>query len=168
MATVKRTAGPGAQILATALTQLEGVSGKVGWFESSKYDPSGTSVAYVAAIQEFGYPPKNIPPRMGLRQLVKEKRAAWAAVAAKGAKRIMAGDATATDMMELIGGVAEADVRKQIKSVWMPSLAESTVLARNRKLAKGDSLTQSGVKPLNDTGYMIATLTHVVHEAGEE
>lgn len=204
MATVKRTAGPAAQILATALTQLQGVSGKVGWFESSKYNPSGTSVAYVAAIQEFGATinvkaheqtiyrsidksgefrnggkftkasKSNfasthsvgghaivIPPRLGLRQMSKAKRAAWAGVAETGAKRVLAGKATATDMMELLGAVAEADMRKQIASVTEPPLAVSTLAKRQAKLSRG-KLTKTGSKPENDTGYLLATVTHVV------
>lgn len=167
MARVTRKPGQGAAILKAAIASLENVTGKVGWFESSKY-PDGTSVAYVAAIQEMGFAPKGIPPRMGMRQMAKVKREAWARVAETGAKRIMKGNATAPEMMELIGAVAEADLRKQIKSVTEPPLAESTLAARAAKLAKGDSLTATGSSPLNDTGLMIATATHIVGTGGND
>ncbi|MDL2105264.1 hypothetical protein QQJ69_19235, partial [Proteus mirabilis] len=38
----------------------------VGFFEHSKY-PDGTPIAYVASIQELGYPAGGIPPRPFLR-----------------------------------------------------------------------------------------------------
>lgn len=163
MAIVTRTPGPGRLALMVALKTLDKVKGQVGWFESSKY-PDGTPVAYVAAIHEFGYPPKNIPPRMGLRGMAEERRAYWSKVAEQGAKNVLRGDMTAIDAMELIGGVAEADIRKQIASVTEPALKEATIKARQSRSASKEKRTATGAKPLNDTGYLMATVTHIVSE----
>lgn len=165
MAKVIHTAGPGRERLAAALKGLSGKVGRVGWFESSKYE-DGTQVAYIAAIHEFGFAPKNIPPRMGLRGMVENRKDYWAKVAAQGAKQILDGRSDAGDMMTLIGAVAEGDIRKQIASVTSPPLKEATIEARRKRSASGEKRTSTGSKPLVDTGYMLATVTHVVQDAG--
>lgn len=162
MATVTIRSGPGRKALEQALAQLDTVTGKVGWFSSSVY-PDGTPVAYVASIQEYGYAPHNLPPRLGMRITVKEKQSEWAQVVTYGAKRVINGDMTAVDLMELVGAKAEGDLRKYISNVTEPPLAESTLKARAARLHVS-SLTVTGAKPLNDTGYMIATLTHIVSQ----
>lgn len=167
MATVTRTPGPGRARLAAALKALHGMAGQVGWFESSKY-PDGTPVAYVAAIQEFGYAPGGITPRMGLRAMAQDRQAFWAKVAEQGAKDILAGKSTIADVMELLGAVAEGDIRKQIASVTEPLLKDTTLEARARRMGLEDAryLTATGAKPLVDTGYLLATTTHIVVDSG--
>lgn len=162
---VVRTSGPARAAITRAVTALQGLEGQVGWFSSSVY-PDGVQVAYVAAIQEFGYPPKNIPPRMGLRGMAEREQPNWSKVVAYGARLMFNGQSTAHDMLELIGGVAEGSIRKQIASVWEPPLKEATIKARDRRRASGEASTTSGAKPLNDTGYMISTATHIVASKG--
>lgn len=166
MARVVRTPGPGRALLAAALKALAGKTCQVGWFESSKY-ADGTPVAYIAAIHEFGYAPKNIPPRMGLREMSKERKSYWSKVAEQGARQILDGRSTADEMMELLGGVGEADVRKQIASVTEPPLLPATIKARQNASASGEKRTATGAKPLVDSGYLLATVSHVVLEKGE-
>lgn len=48
----------------------------VGFLEGSTY-PDGTSVPMVAAIQEFGSPANNIPPRPFFRSMIQEKSPEW-------------------------------------------------------------------------------------------
>lgn len=162
MPTVTIRPGPGRKALEQALAQLDKIVGKVGWFSSSVY-PDGTPVAYVASIQEYGYAPHNLPPRLGMRITVAEKQKEWSQVVSYGAKQVIDGSMSATDMMELVGAKAEGDLRKHISKVTEPPLAESTLRARAARLHVSH-LTSTGAKPLNDTGYMIATLTHIVSQ----
>lgn len=161
--TVTRQPGRPAELLRVALDALDRNVCKVGWFSSSKY-PDGTQVAYVASIHEYGYAPKNIPPRMGLRTMATERQAYWSKVAAQGAKNVVRGEMTIVDALTLLGAVAEADIRKQITSVTSPPLKESTILARQNRSASKEKRTSTGAKPLVDTGYMLATTTHLVTE----
>jgi hypothetical protein len=48
----------------------------VGFLEDATY-PDGTSVAMVAAIQEFGAPNAGIPPRPFFRGMIQEKSPQW-------------------------------------------------------------------------------------------
>ncbi|CNC89487.1 hypothetical protein [Yersinia pseudotuberculosis] len=57
------------------------------------------------------------------------------------------------------------DVRKKITQIFTPPLAISTIKARARKA--GPSARAISIKPLNDSGLMLATLTHVVTGGGE-
>lgn len=160
--TVRRQSSPAKDVLTKALEDADELVCKVGWFSSSVY-PDGTPVAYVAAIQEQGYPPKNIPPRLGMRDTAKEKSSSWQAVAVKAGKRIFSGKMSMYDALTLIGGVAQGDIFKHISEVTSPPLAEATLKRRAARLGiNASELTATGGKPLNDTGYMIATLTHLV------
>lgn len=163
MATVTHTPGPGRLTLENALASLDNHVGKVGWFSSSIY-PSGVPVAYVAAIHEFGAPSKNIPPRMGLRGMIVNERPAWSKTIEMVAKLILNGSMTMSgaDLLDLIGAQAEASIRKQIASVWSPPLKLATLQARARRSASGAPRTKTGGKPLNDTGYLMASVTHLV------
>lgn len=160
---VVRIPGPADERLRVAVNQLQGVRGKVGWFKSSRY-PDGTPVALVAAVQEYGWPEHNIPPRLGMRATADAKRADWARVADHGAKAVLAGTMTGVQAMELIGLAAAGDVRKHISEVRSPPLQVSTVKARlaGRKQGRVVSITIS--KPLVDTGYMLGTLTNATEK----
>ncbi len=125
-----------AKNLEKAIQDLENKSAKIGWFEGTKYE-DGTRVAYVATIQEYGYPPKNIPPRSFLRPTVINKKNEWTGLIKSGVKSILKGNESAESILDEVGARAAGDIRKTIKSIWMPSLKEKTILARlNRKRNK--------------------------------
>jgi len=162
MARVVRKPGPGMEQLKNALAALDDKVGKVGWFESAKY-PDGTPVAYVAAIQEFGYAAGGIPPRPMLRSTINEQSAAWIALVTSGAKAIMAGNSTTQNVMEALGLLAAADVRKKISTITEPALKPGTIKARMRKRA--DKKTVGNLtKPLVDSGLMLATVNNTVED----
>lgn len=139
---------------------------KVGWLGGANYD-DGTPIAGVAAVQEFGYTPKNIPPRPFMRTTIAEQEEAWKRVAAKFAKRIGSGGEMA-DLMEGLGGVAAGDIRKKIAEITQPRLKPATIANRLRRYTspgKGKAAPVEGIeKPLIDSGWMMNTLTHKVGE----
>lgn len=163
MAQVKRVPGPAAAPLERALAGLKGFVGKVGWFNTAKY-PDGTPVAYVAAVQEFGYPEGNIPPRLGMRSTSAEKRGEWGAVAGKASQAVLTGKSTGPQAMEVLGLKAAGDMRKHIAEVTTPPLKVNTVKARLAGKKQGKVVSVTVAKPLVDTGHMLATLTNVVEK----
>lgn len=159
------------------LKELDGYETSVGWFDTAKYE-DGTPVAGVAAVQELGYGP--IPPRPFMRPAEIEANG-WKDTAAFAAKKVLDGSFTGKQAMDYIGTVAEGDILEAIVDVTQPPLSEITlglrkwkqdnpgekvtgsIVGQVAKQLKAGTLDTSGVsdKPLNDTGHMIATLTHL-------
>ncbi len=164
MGKVTRVQTPLRAAFEDAAKALDGVSAKVGWFDSSKY-PDGTPAAYIASIHEFGYEEGGIPMRATMRPTIAAEQNKWAEQIGKGAKSVINGNHTVTQVFEQVAGGAAGDVRAALAALVDPPLADSTLAARRRP-----NRTRGGVpiasteseKPLNDTGYMVATLTHLV------
>ena len=123
----------------------------VGWFPSSTYpeDQGGENVASVAFKQEFG--DRIIPARPFMRPTITKQSKHWGVIVS----HLIKPDAQAEDVVELIGLRMQGDIREAIVEVTSPALSEFTLEQRQ---ARGNS----SEKPLNDTGYMMATLTSVV------
>lgn len=158
---VKVTRKPGdvsPEQLKVILEGIQGKRGKVGWFESAKY-PDGTPVAYVSAIQEFGYAAGGIPPRPFIRPTIRRELSAWKGIAAAVSKRVVDGLAQPADIMEAIGLKAATDIKKTINQISSPRLKPATIAARRRRNANATD------KPLIDTGHMYETLTNIVEDA---
>lgn len=153
-----RRSGPGVAKLSAALKALDGLEGKTGWFETAKYpDKEATPVAYVAAIQEFGAEitfengAKAITPaRPFMRPTVAERGNVWLGYLRDGAKSVLTGGATASQVMELVTMRAAGDVGKAISQVSAPPLSPLTIQRKG------------STKPLVDTGQMIQSVTGVV------
>ncbi len=185
---IKRDNPNALQAINLRLKELSSKQGKVGWFSSAKYG-DGTQVAYVAAIQEFGSPERSIPPRPFMRPAVAENEKKWKDLAGQQAREILAGNLSADDAMLGLTSAAESAVYKKIVSIDSPALSQITLGLRKLKtkpeyksgekkitgatvgevaaLLKAGKLDVSGVstKPLNDSGYMLSTLTSVVENA---
>jgi len=162
LARIKRQPGPqgGAETVARLLAEVDGVRGKVGFFEGSKY-PDGTPVAYVAAIHEFGSKSQGIPARPFLRPTIAQQTAAWRASIKRGAKAITAGTLTPAQFMDALVQLAAGNVAQTISKLQTPALAEATVAARLRGYA--DQQTVGNLtKPLVHTGILINAVTGVV------
>lgn len=160
---VIRKPGPGQAALDAAMKGIDGKVGKVGWFKTA-HEPDGTPTAYVAAINEFGYPEGNIPPRLGMRATANENKGKYAGTAKVMSQRIIAGQATGADAMEAIGLQAAGDLRKRIATVKTPPLKPSTVRARlaGKKIGKSISITVA--KPLVNTKTMLNSVSNVVED----
>lgn len=151
---------------------------KVGIFEGQRYE-DGTSVAYVATIQEFGAPTRKIPPRPFFRPTLQEQQAAWVKVLAHGAKQVVKGEISASDALALVGEVAVADIKQAISEVDEPALSPITVMLRGmkhhdenlrvtgktvgeaaRRVDDGETNYGASTKPLEDTFTMRDSVTH--------
>lgn len=147
-----RRSGGGIKVLRASLGEIDKLDVKVGFFETARY-PDGTPVAYVASIQEFGAPSKNIPPRSFMRRSIIENSKAWNEEFAGLATAILTKGVSPRDGLDMMGMRIAGDVAKTIKAVDSPPLAPATIRAKN------------GVeKPLVDTGQMIQSVTHEVVE----
>lgn len=120
---------------------------KVGFLEGATY-PDGTSVALVAASNEFGNPANNQPPRPFFRNAISAHETEWQEAAGK----LAGGSADTTDVLSLLGEVIADDIRESIRSLDSPPLSPVTIAK------KGFS------KPLIDTSQM---LNSVDYEVGE-
>lgn len=120
----------------------------VGFMADATY-PDGTSVAMVAAIQEFGAPAKSIPPRPFFRQMIAKEQGHWAADIAAILK---ANKYRSDKTLGLMGMEIKAELQESIQRLTSPKLAPATV-AR-----KGSD------KPLVDTGHMLNSVDFKVSE----
>ncbi|ENZ0174987.1 hypothetical protein [Providencia rettgeri] len=132
---------------------------KVGFFEHSKY-PDGTPIAYVAAIQELGYPAGGIPPRPFLRPTMSDKKTEYGQLIFRMAKAAASGNITVNDGLIQVGAKAASDVKLAIKAVTTPALDDATVKTRARRHSKGKSTN----KPLVDTGQMLQAVSFTVED----
>lgn len=150
--TVRRVKGPASiDTIVAALNGLDGIEGKVGWFETAHY-PDGTPVAYVAAIHEHGAGP--IPARPFMRPAVAENGANWMDLMAQGAKAAVNGTMSPVAVLEAVTLKAAGDVGKAIRAVTSPPLKPMTIARKGFD------------KPLVDTGQMLQSVTGKVEAAG--
>ncbi|CRY71473.1 hypothetical protein [Yersinia pseudotuberculosis] len=141
------------------IAELNSMQMRVGWMESARY-ADGKPVAGIAVVQEYGTEDLTIPPRSFMRTTQDEKKIEWDSNMKKGFTAVIKGTRTSAQVMEALGLMAAGDVRKKITQIFTPPLAISTIKARARKA--GPSARAISIKPLNDSGLMLATLTHVV------
>lgn len=135
--------------------EFNGLVAQVG-FPSGKNYPDGTSVAYVATIQEFGAPEVNIPPRPFMRPTVAAKKDSWTKTIAKSIPRVVEGKMSAVDVLDLVGIQASADIQETISKVTSPPLKPATIQRKG------------SAKPLIDTGLMVASVRNAVNKEGSE
>jgi len=142
---VRRVSGPASISKAVAvLDGLDGMEGKVGWFESAVY-PDGTPVAYVATIHEHGAGP--IPARPFMRPAVAEHGPAWLELLGQGARAAINGQVSPRNVLEAVTLRAAGDVGKAIVAVTSPALKPMTIARKGF------------AKPLVDTGQMLQSVT---------
>ncbi len=135
--------------------EFEGMVAQVGFPSGINYE-DGTSVAYVAAIQEFGAPAVNIPPRPFMQPTVKAKKDYWTNIIEKQLPKVAKGEMTAFDVLDLVGIAAAADIQTTISSIYSPPNSPATIRR------KGSS------KPLVDTGLMLASVQNAVNKEGSD
>ena len=147
----------GSEALEKLADQIKKSKIEVGFFESAKY-PDGTPVAYVAAIQEFGYPAGNIPSRPFFRNAI-SKNDGWKPLATKAMSAVVEGRIELNQALNQMGLKMAADVKDSITDGSYEALKQSTLDARqSRKRTQGVAS-----KPLIDTGQMLQSVTYAVN-----
>jgi hypothetical protein len=155
---VTRKAGK-IEAMRQAVAGLAGAEGKVGWFESARYE-GGQPVAGIAIVQEMGSAARGIPPRPFMRTTAAEKQTEWAKTAGDISRAAMLGKVPAANVMPLLCLAAEGHVRATIAKITAPPLKPATVAARKRRLVDGGKGAKASIaKPLVDTGILLNTLT---------
>lgn len=101
---------------------------EVGFHADATY-PDGTSVAMVAAIQNFGAPSVGIPPRPFFSNVVKAGRKTWGP---KLAKVLKAADYDADIALGRMGARIQGEIQKSITDMNDPPLSPVTLLLRER------------------------------------
>lgn len=184
MATITRVPGSASGPLNKMLVDLKKANVRVGWFESSKYpDEAQTPVAYVAAINELG---PHARPFMSTAADAHDKD--WSLLMFNLCKQVVKGSLTVEQALDGVGLACGADIQKQIAEIARAGgLSLITLVARAyrkegmkvtgatigqiaRMVKKNpqqaqDEITDAGIRdtPLNDTGYMIATVSSSVN-----
>jgi hypothetical protein len=143
------------------------LSTSVGWFSSAQYSENGKTVpvATVAAQNEFGNQSKNIPPRPFIRSTINKKKNNWMKIASLESLKVLKGQTTANNVMEVIGQVSSGDIKETITKLQNPPLAESTRRSRRSKEKNGKITNENTLyKPLVETKTMLNTLTYIVEQ----
>ena len=123
---------------------------KVGFLEEATY-PDGTSVAMVAAIQDFGAPSVGIPPRPFFRNMVAAKKDEWPAALEK---LLEANDYDAERALALMGEGIAGQLRQSIIDTNEPPLKDATIARKGFD------------KPLIDTTNLINSIDYEVESKG--
>jgi hypothetical protein len=116
---------------------------RVGFLENATYPDTGEPVAMVAAIQEFGAPSKNIPPRPFFRHMIAAKSGEWPQGVAAALK---ASDNDAEVALGIVGEGIAGQLRQSIIDTNSPPLKPATIKRKGFD------------KPLVDTGHMLASV----------
>lgn len=118
----------------------------VGFLEDATY-PDGTSVPMVAAIQEFGAPSRNIPPRPFFRGMINDKSPEWPEAVAELLKD---NDFDARKTLELTGSAIKGQLQEAITEFDGVPLSPKTVARKGFD------------KQLVDTGHLLNSVDFAV------
>ena len=173
----------GSEALEKLAGQIKKSKIEVGFFESAKY-PDGTSVAYVAAIQEFGNPKGSVPSRPFFRNAIAEHDG-WKDLANKAMTAVVEGRIELNQALNQMGLKMAADVKDSITDGSYEALSNITLLLRQLRKSGGTVtgktvgnaaraaafLPSEGVaeslgvasKPLIDTAQMLQSVTYAVN-----
>lgn len=105
----------------------------------------GTSVAMVAAIQNYGAPKAGIPPRPFFSNMIADKSPEWPAAIGK---QLVRNNYDADKTLRIVGEAIRGQLQKSIRDTDTPPLKQATI---DRK---GFS------KPLIDTAHMINSVDY--------
>jgi hypothetical protein len=150
---------------------------RIGFLENATYPQSGVPVAMVAALQEFGAPKANIPPRPFFRTLVQAKKQEWK----EAIRKLLEGNDYDTEKTLMMTGEAiKGQLQQSIRDVHQPALSPVTLMLRKmfgnsphlirrrdvweaiRKVKAGDSSAGVSAKPLIWTGHMLNSVDYEV------
>lgn len=125
---------------------------KAGFLSDATY-PDGSSVAMVAAIDEFGAPSRGQPPRPFFRNMIAQHGKQWPD---QVAKLLKAHDYNARIVLGLMGELIVGQLKQSINDLVEPPLAPSTIAAKGFD------------KPLIETSHMINSADYEVVDGSNE
>jgi hypothetical protein len=149
---------------------------RAGFLEGATY-PDGTTVATVAAMQEFGT--KKIPARPYFRNMIAAKSDEWAPVIGQ---LLPQNDYDAPKVLAIIGEGIKGQLQQSIADTTQPPLSPVTLMLRKmvgnhpeqitgkdvgeaaRRVAAGESYDGVSTKPLDWTGHMLNSVGSEVKE----
>jgi hypothetical protein len=119
---------------------------RVGFLENATY-PDGKPVGMIAAIQDFGAPRVNIPPRPFFRNMIADKQGEWPAAIAGLLKD---SDYDVRYTLEQTGQAISGQLRQSIVDTNAPPLKPQTIARKGFD------------KPLVETGHMLNSIDYEV------
>jgi len=134
--------------------RLNATEVKAGFFSGATYPNGGPPVAAVAAMNEYGDPARNQPPRPFFRNAIADYKEEWAAAIARGLEQGM----DARSVLESVGALMEGDIYQSISELMEPELSPVTLERRRTRKV----LPNSSTKPLVDTRVMIDDVNYEV------
>lgn len=117
---------------------------EIGFMEDATYE-DGTSVAMVAAIQDFGAPAAGIPPRPFFRNMIKSEKDHWGEDLAS---LLVANNYNAEKALDLMGEEIQGELQDSINEFDSVPLAPATIASKGFD------------KQLIDTAHMFRSVTH--------
>jgi hypothetical protein len=146
---------------------------------AGKEEADGTSLALVAATNEFGSPEQNIPERSFLRGGIHDGAAKLRAVNVDSCKKILLGGMTVVQAVNKLGVIAVGEVKRKIVQGPFEALAPSTIARRKAKIggkriaahkAKLEAGLSPGLlfRPLVDTGQLRQSITYQLENSQTE
>jgi hypothetical protein len=138
----------GTKIVA-ALNRIEGRAGavlRVGFLRNARYK-DGTQVAMVAAVQEYGSPVNNIPPRPFFRNMIAKYSREWPKAIAD---LLRVYDYDTERALDEAGATIEGQLRQSVVDTNSPPLKPATIRRKGSE------------KPLVETGHMLNSIDHEV------
>jgi hypothetical protein len=147
MAEVRGGAGIKARLEAISNGVRGGGALRVGFLENATY-PNGTPVAMIAAIQDFGAPNVNIPPRPFFRNMIAAKQKEWGPAIGQ---LLVDNDYDLQKALDIAGVAIGGQLRQSIIDTNAPPLSPVTIRRKGFD------------KPLIDTSVMINSIDHEVN-----
>jgi hypothetical protein len=143
----------------------------VGFLSDATY-PDGTSVAMVAALDEFGH--GKTPPRPFFRTMIEAKSPEWPEAVGN---LLVANDYDAAKTLGQTGAAIKGQLQDSIIDTYAPPLSQITLMLRKmrsedpdlvvtgktvgeaaRRVAAGESTDGVSTKPLVDSGHLLASV----------
>jgi len=119
---------------------------RVGFLENARYE-DGTPVALVAAINEYGRPDKNQPPRPFFRSMIAKHQNEWPHSLGK---ILVNSNYDVDKTLSLMGERIKGQLQTSITSFQDPPLSPITIARKEH------------AKPLIDTGHMLNSVDYEV------
>ena len=135
--------------LGKILNKLKRASSLDIGFMGGATEADGTSVAMVAAINEYGAPSRGQPPRPFFRGMIARNKGEWGPALGK-AMQATGGDAERS--LDILGQEVQEELQDSIRELKSPPLAPSTIARKGF------------AKPLIDTSTMLRSVTHKVNK----